>query len=196
MGRTGLVAAANIEIAHLTDFLTAFKQRHDDFHQHGCRLSDHGLNHCYAEECTEAQAAAAFSKVRGGVALSGDEAAKFASYLMIFFGHLDAEKGWTKQLHLGAYRNANARMLNGHGRDTGFDSIGDWPQVEALAALPGPAGSYGNASENHHLQCEPGGQLRLRNHDRQFSGRKDCRQNTIGHRAGGFLIRKKPWSSS
>ena len=71
--------------------------------------------------------------MRGGVALSGDEAAKFASYLMIFFGRLDAEKGWTKQLHLGAYRNAIARMLNGHGRDMGFDSIGDWRQVEALA---------------------------------------------------------------
>jgi glucuronate isomerase len=51
---------------------------------------------------------------------------------MIFFGQLDAEKGWTKQLHLGAYRNANGRMLNGYGRDAGFDSIGDWPQVAAL----------------------------------------------------------------
>ena len=51
---------------------------------------------------------------------------------MIFFGHLDAEKGWTKQLHLGAYRNANGRMLNGHGRDMGFDSIGDWPQIQSL----------------------------------------------------------------
>jgi|SRR5579871_1498498 len=128
-----LSRSANIEIAHLNDFLAALKQRHDDLHLHGCRLSDHGLNYCYAEECTEAQAAAAFSKVRGGVALGGDEAAKFASYLMIFFGYLDAEKGWTKQLHLGAYRNANARMLNGRGRDAGFDSVGDWPQVEALA---------------------------------------------------------------
>ena len=54
---------------------------------------------------------------------------------MIFFGHLDAEKGWTKQLHLGAYRNANGRMLNGHGRDMGFDSIGDWPQISHWANI-------------------------------------------------------------
>ena len=56
----------------------------------------------------------------------------FASYMMVFFGHLDAEKGWTKQLHLGARRNANTRGLKTLGRDTGYDSIGDLPQVDAL----------------------------------------------------------------
>jgi glucuronate isomerase len=127
-----LSRSSNVEIARLVDFLAALRQRHDAFHQHGCRLSDHGLDHCYAESCTEAEASAAFGRVRSGQALSQEEADKFASYLMIFFGHLDAEKGWTKQLHLGAYRNANGRMLNGHGRDMGFDSIGDWPQVQSL----------------------------------------------------------------
>jgi glucuronate isomerase len=127
-----LSRSSNVEIARLVDFLAALRQRHDAFHQHGCRLSDHGLDHCYAETCTEAQASAAFGRVRSGQTLGREEADKFSSYLMIFFGHLDAEKGWTKQLHLGAYRNANGRMLNGHGRDMGFDSIGDWPQVQSL----------------------------------------------------------------
>ena len=52
--------------------------------------------------------------------------------MMLYFGHLYAEKGWTKQLHLGALRNANTRRLQQLGPDTGFDSIGDWPQAEAL----------------------------------------------------------------
>jgi glucuronate isomerase len=52
--------------------------------------------------------------------------------MMLYFGHLDAEKGWTKQLHLGALRNANTRLLQQLGPDTGSDSIGDWPQAEAL----------------------------------------------------------------
>ena len=55
---------------------------------------------------------------------------------MLLFGRLDAEKGWTKQLHLGARRNDNTRMLAQLGRDTGFDSIGDCRQVEALALVP------------------------------------------------------------
>ena len=53
---------------------------------------------------------------------------------MLFFGRLDAEKGWTKQLHLGALRNNNTRGFRELGPDTGFDSIGDWPQADALAA--------------------------------------------------------------
>jgi glucuronate isomerase len=57
---------------------------------------------------------------------------RFASFLMVFFGRLDAEKGWTKQLHLGALRNANTRLVRTLGPDTGFDSIGDWNQAGAL----------------------------------------------------------------
>ena len=30
--------------------------------------------------------------------------------MMLFFGRLDAEKGWVKQLHLGALRNNNTRL--------------------------------------------------------------------------------------
>jgi glucuronate isomerase len=114
------------------DFLEALRKRHQDFHDHGCRLSDHGLDFCPAEECTETEAAAVFSGIRAGGQPSPLDSAKFSSYLMFFFGQLDAARGWAKQLHLGAYRNVNRRMLAGLGRDTGFDSIGDWPQVERL----------------------------------------------------------------
>jgi glucuronate isomerase len=124
---------AEIPIKNFGDFLDALKKRHDDFHACGCRLSDHGIDHCYAESCTEAEAAKIFDHVRRGDAPAAIEAARFASYLLLFFGRLDAEKGWTKQLHLGALRNANPAMLAQLGRDTGFDSIGDWQQVESLA---------------------------------------------------------------
>jgi len=50
------------------------------------------------------------------------------------FRHLDAEEGWTKQLHLGALRNANTRMYRQLGPDTGWDGIGDWLQLDALTA--------------------------------------------------------------
>ncbi len=51
---------------------------------------------------------------------------------MLFFGRIDREKGWTKQLHLGARRNNNSRRVRELGPDTGFDSVGDWPQADAL----------------------------------------------------------------
>lgn len=130
-----LEAASNVSISCLQDFLIALKRRHDAFHACGARLSDHGLKYCFATPCTEQQAAAIFAKARAGAAATKHEAEQFASYLMIFFGRLDADKGWTKQLHIGALRNANARRTQELGPEKGFDSIGDWNQAESLCAF-------------------------------------------------------------
>jgi glucuronate isomerase len=129
-----LGALSGVDVVRFPDFLDALKARHQAFHDAGGRLSDHGLSVCFADPCTEAQATAAFDKARAGGANSPEDARAFASYMMVFFGQLDAEKGWTKQLHLGALRNVNTRALQTLGRDGGFDSIGDWPQAEALGA--------------------------------------------------------------
>ena len=129
-----LEAASRTSIVTLSNFLDALKQRHDYFHALGGRLSDHGLSYCYASPCTERQAAAIFTKVRGGTAPTPDEHEQFASFLMLFFGRLDAEKGWTKQLHVGAIRNANTRRTLQLGPNTGFDTIGDWRQARNFCA--------------------------------------------------------------
>ncbi|MFZ0561331.1 MAG: glucuronate isomerase [Terriglobales bacterium] len=128
-----LAAVCNLDVTRLAHLLQALAKRHDDFHRRGCRLSDHGLDFCYSEPCTAREAEQIFDKVRSGNESTPLESAKFASFLMLYFGRLDTEKGWTKQLHLGAYRNANTRMLKTLGRDTGFDSIGDWPQAAPLS---------------------------------------------------------------
>jgi glucuronate isomerase len=130
-----LAAAAQVEIRRFPDFLDALRKRHDFFHAAGCRLSDHGLSVCPPVDGTEAEAGAVFSRVRSGGAAAADEQQRFAGFLMRFFARLDAEKGWTKQLHLGARRNNNSLALARSGPDTGFDSIGDWPQIDALGAF-------------------------------------------------------------
>jgi glucuronate isomerase len=79
-------------------------------------------------------ASAIFARVRRGKAATPQEHQQFASHLMLFFGQLDARRGWTKQLHLGALRNNNSRRLRALGPDTGFDSLGDFPQAQSLAA--------------------------------------------------------------
>jgi glucuronate isomerase len=129
-----LQAASDTAISDLASFLHALELRHKYFHENGCRLSDHGLHYCYADPCSETYAAAIFTKVRLGVPASPEEHEEFASFMMLFFGHLDAANNWTKQLHLGALRNVNARHQSLLGPDTGFDSIGDWPQAEKLNA--------------------------------------------------------------
>jgi glucuronate isomerase len=129
-----LSQAANVDIRDLNSFLKALRQRHDYFHSLGCRLSDHGLDHCYATRCPERAAATIFSKAREGQAITDDEHTQFASFMMLFFGRLDAEKGWTKQLHLGAERNVNTAAHRKLGADAGFDTVGDFPQGKPLLA--------------------------------------------------------------
>jgi glucuronate isomerase len=92
------------------------------------------MNHCHADFCPDKTAAAIFDKARRGEQVSGQEHAQFASNMMLLFGHLDAKRGWVKQLHLGAMRNNNTRLLKQLGGDTGFDSIGSYPQAQTLAA--------------------------------------------------------------
>lgn len=129
-----LAGASNISIGSLPDFLEALEERHSFFHAHGCRLSDHGLAHCDADFPTDAEAGVIFDRARSGQPVGPEERARFASHLMLFFGRLDARRGWTKQLHLGALRSVNTRGLERLGPDTGFDSMGDWPQAAALGA--------------------------------------------------------------
>src|ERR1041385_3882506 len=50
-----LAAAADVNIGKLSDLLLALRRRHDVFHDHGCRASDHGLDTCPAEFCTETE---------------------------------------------------------------------------------------------------------------------------------------------
>ncbi len=129
-----LAAAADVHIGRFGDLLNALERRHQAFHDAGGRLSDHGLTQCPDHFCSEEKAAAVFDKARAGRAADREEHEAFASYMMLFFGHLDARKGWTKQLHLGARRGANTRAHETIGADTGYDSVGDWLQAESLGA--------------------------------------------------------------
>jgi glucuronate isomerase len=127
-----LEAASGVAISDLKSFLRALESRHTYFHERGCRLSDHGLDFCYASPCPETRAAAIFANVRSGSNAGPEDHEGFASFLMLFFGRLDANRNWTKQLHLGALRNMNMRRQRELGADTGYDSIGDWPQAARL----------------------------------------------------------------
>ena len=61
-----LAAASNVDIVKLDSLLAALRQRHDFFHAMGCRLSDHGLNYCYADFCSESAAGHIFDNARAG----------------------------------------------------------------------------------------------------------------------------------
>jgi len=130
-----LAAAADTDIGSFRDFLAALEKRHGLFHEHGCRLSDHGIETVYPETCTETEAAAVFDALRAGRAPAPARERAFQTLMLTWFGELDASRDWTQQFHYGALRNNNTRMFGELGPDTGFDSIGDWPVAEGLSRL-------------------------------------------------------------
>jgi glucuronate isomerase len=123
----------NMEITDYHTYLEAIRHRHHFFHQNGCRLSDHGIETAYAEDYTEREIEAIFNKIKRGQNLDISERLKFKSAMMVEFALMDYEAGWVQQLHLGALRNNNTRMLKTLGPDTGYDSIGDFEIANPLA---------------------------------------------------------------
>ena len=130
-----LAKAAAKEIKSFSDLMTALDNRHQFFHDNGCRLSDHGLETAIAEDYTNVEIEKIFGNIRGGAELSLVEILKFKSAMLYEFGILDHSRGWTQQFHIGALRNNSTRLFNKLGADVGLDSIGDFEIARPLSKL-------------------------------------------------------------
>ncbi|MDF1574831.1 MAG: glucuronate isomerase [Bacteroidales bacterium] len=128
-----LEQASDTSISSYMDLLTALQERHDFFHQMGCRLSDHGLEVFHAEEFDHQDIEKIFLKIRKGRALNQLEVERFKSAMLIELAVMDHETGWTQQFHVGAIRNNNSRRFLELGPDTGFDSIGDLLMARSMS---------------------------------------------------------------
>jgi glucuronate isomerase len=121
------------DIVDFDIYLAALHRRHHFFAANGCKVSDHGLEHLYAHNYTEAEIRTIFKKIRAEKELSHDEIVKFKSAMLYHFAVWDNEKDWVQQYHLGALRNNNTQALAQNGPDTGYDSIGDFAQGRPLS---------------------------------------------------------------
>ena len=122
-----------VEINTFDDLCNALHKRIEFFNENGCKVSDHGLEQIYFEEFTESEIQNIFNKKRANQELSQDEILKFQSAVLIFLSETYHQFGWVQQFHLGALRNNNARMHRILGPDTGWDSIGDFPQARKIS---------------------------------------------------------------
>ncbi|MBK0370760.1 glucuronate isomerase [Flavobacterium agrisoli] len=126
---------SGIEISTYADLCAALRNRIEFFNQNDCKICDHGLDQIYFENYTESEVVAIFKKKRENGTLSNEEALKFQSAILVYLCETYHEFGWVQQFHLGALRNNNARMHRILGPDTGWDSIGDYPQAQKLSAF-------------------------------------------------------------
>ncbi len=199
--------AADVNIRRLDDLLEALAKRHAAFHQMGSRLSDHGLECLPDVGCSDADARDIFDAARGrgrSFDSAGNDGrphvsalhhAKFVSYVMLYLGKLDADAGWTKQLHLGAMRNNNGWARQHLGPDTGFDSIGDFAQGPGLKRYLGTLAQRGhlpqvvlynlNPADNHLFATMAG------NFNLNVSGSREGKPAAMQHGSGWWFLDQK-----
>ncbi|MBF4516708.1 glucuronate isomerase [Flavobacterium sp. ANB] len=126
---------SGVAIHTYTDLCAALRKRIEFFTANGCKLSDHGLDQIYFENFTESEINSIFKKKRENQTITPEEGLKFQSAILLFLSETYHEFGWVQQFHLGALRNNNARMHRILGPDTGWDSIGDYPQAQKLSSF-------------------------------------------------------------
>lgn len=141
-----LSEASGVKINSIGTLLEALQQRVDFFHANGCRVSDHGLAYIPFSKTQIGKLVEVFADVVDG---DDTEAAiyeqEFAAMVLHALCKMYYQKGWVQQFHLGALRNNNTRMLQANGPDTGYDSIGDFPQAANMAAF------FNGLEEESHL---------------------------------------------
>lgn len=122
-------------IADYTSLITALSQRIDYFHQHGCRLSDHGLDRLSYHTASENELEQIFQKALTKETLTQTEIDAYRTETLNRLITLYHAHGWTMQLHIHAYRNCNTQAFTRLGPDTGYDGINDQPLTSHLQQL-------------------------------------------------------------
>ncbi|WP_419214074.1 glucuronate isomerase [Maribacter sp. X9] len=130
-----LSEVSGVNIDSYKSLCDALSLRLDYFDKNGCKLSDHGLSYVPYRTFTDAEIDVIFQKRRAKKQLNLEEDEKFQTSLLLFLCEQYHSRNWVQQFHLGALRNNNARMTRLLGPDTGWDSIGDYPQASTLSSF-------------------------------------------------------------
>ena len=120
-----LSEASGVPVTDYDSFIEALGNRHDFFHNAGCRISDHALELPVYTDASARELETSFKKVLSGKSVPVEDSVKLKTAVLKELGRMNSIADWTMQLHIGALRNNNSRMFKAIGSDTGFDSIAD-----------------------------------------------------------------------
>ena len=122
------------DVCDLDALEAKIKARLLEFIKVGTVASDIALQSVYPISNRRA-AAVVFKKRRSGARVSDGEAEVFKGYLTYFLFKLYAKYDIVTELHVGAMRNNNSKMLASLGLDTGFDSIAEDNSIKNMSRL-------------------------------------------------------------
>ena len=125
-----------IDIVRFEDLLAALNLRLDHFDEHGCCTADHGIEILrYAQIPTLTKLDDILQLAIKQKPLTEDQIDQFTTAVLVWLGQQYTRLGWVMQLHLGALRDNNSRMLATIGPNTGYDSIADTSYAKELSSL-------------------------------------------------------------
>ncbi len=140
-----LEQSVGFSIPDFSKLIQALNNRHDFFHEMGCRISDHGHATFYGENFTDEEVNSIFQNALQGKSPSDLEVNKYKSAVLFELASMNKAKSWAQQFHVGAIRNNNAKMLQELGPDQGFDSLGDLNMADNMSKF------FGKLSKNDSL---------------------------------------------
>ena len=120
-------------ISNFDALIEALAEQIEFFDNQGCQLADHGMSQLFAVDFEGIDFDKILTRRKDQKALSESEVQAFQMQILYELAKLYHDKNWTIQLHLGAIRNNNRRLMSLVGADVGADSIGDYPQAQGLS---------------------------------------------------------------
>ena len=122
------------KISDINDLEKAIEIRLNEFIKVGTTAADVALEKILPI-AEKSQADLALKSVLAGKGVTVEQADAFKGYFTYFLFKLYAKYHIATELHVGAMRNNNAKMLAKLGLDTGFDSISDTNSISCMSRL-------------------------------------------------------------
>lgn len=113
-----------LKIINFDSLKEALSKRIDYFDEHGCCISDHGLDRMVYRVVDPEELDKIISKGLSNEKVSVSEAEAIKTELLIHCAAEYNRRDWVMQLHYNCMRNPNTKAFSEIGTDSGFDCIG------------------------------------------------------------------------
>lgn len=128
-----LEVVSGVKIDSFASLIEALRIRMDYFAEHGCSVSDHGLEYVMYVPASEEEIEAIFAKRLRGEAVSRADELQFKTAYMVALGREYHKKNWAMQLHYGVKRDNNGMIFGKLGPDAGIDCINNYAPSSEMA---------------------------------------------------------------
>lgn len=130
-----LQTASGIIIKDIASLLEALQNRVDFFHANSCRVSDHGFIQMPGKTVFSHLLETEFTSFIANKKGDYSDPEAFMGFVLLELCKMYHQKNWVQQFHIGSIRDNNSRLHKKLGANSGFDSVGDFPQALAMSVF-------------------------------------------------------------